>query len=806
MIPTYPVRSRGKMKKYKYLLTHALVITLLIAFVLSVPSISVADVRGGGGENFLKIGNDFFEAGSLENAVQNFKKAAFLLANEGKPAMQTDSLVKLAATYRRLGLDEYALHTLEEALPLARKMNNDNITADILNSLGLLIAQDVTALTPVPSSDASIVRGAKIRSAKITRIDLAVLYLTEAHDLAKTASNTTLQASVLNNKGIMFAGRNSLDDAMSSFKESISLAERSGNKDMTAAASVNCARVAIKLGDHSRARIYVDTAYENYRGLTSADKKASGLIVVGQIYRQLAGLASEKIASYRQQATDSFIEAVAIAKKANDYRNVSYALGYLGKVNEEQKDLDKALHFSRRALFAAQQLNSKELLSSWQWQIGRILVLKGDIEKALDAYRQAVSSLQSVKQTIYSGCSSSSLSYRNDIEPVYKEFTDLLLQKSSEAKDQKEAERYLLEARDTIETLKVTEMHDYFKNSCFEDRHTKSKSIETLSDNTAIIYIISFPERIELLVSLPNGTKRVTVPNPGNAVSNDVRAFRTSLTNLSNQYMVYSKRLYDNLIRPLEHELQRYKIQTLVVIPDDVFRTIPFAALHDGTDFLINKYAFATSLGMQLIEPLPRKDKKVTMLTAGISESVQNYPSLPSVIFEMSSIKSLFGGEMLLNSDFSIGNIKAKIDHNKYSILHIASHGEFSGDVNNSFLVAWDGRLTIDQFGRLIKATRFKDEPVDLITLSACKTAVGDDRAVLGLAGVAIKSGALSSLATLWEVDDQATSDLVVDFYRQLKTGLLSKAQALQKAQISTAKLQKHPYYWSPFLLIGNWL
>ena len=94
---------------------------------------------------------------------------------------------------------------------------------------------------------------------------------------------------------------------------------------------------------------------------------------------------------------------------------------------------------------------------------------------------------------------------------------------------------------------------------------------------------------------------------------------------------------------------------------------------------------------------------------------------------------------------------------------------------------------------------------MELLTLSACKTAAGDDRAALGLAGIAVKAGAKGTMATLWEIDHKATSELVVEFYRQLKTGA-PKLQALRNAQVKLMQRYPHPYFWSPFLMIGNWM
>jgi CHAT domain-containing protein len=143
-----------------------------------------------------------------------------------------------------------------------------------------------------------------------------------------------------------------------------------------------------------------------------------------------------------------------------------------------------------------------------------------------------------------------------------------------------------------------------------------------------------------------------------------------------------------------------------------------------------------------------------------------------------------------------------------YSIVHIASHGTFESDFRDSFLLTFDGRLTMDDLERFIKFSEFRREPVELLTLSACQTAAGDDRATLGLAGVAIKAGARSALATLWLINDQAAELLITDVYRHLANRSMNKAQALQQAQLTLLKdnRYRHPGFWAAFLLIGNWL
>ena len=196
------------------------------------------------------------------------------------------------------------------------------------------------------------------------------------------------------------------------------------------------------------------------------------------------------------------------------------------------------------------------------------------------------------------------------------------------------------------------------------------------------------------------------------------------------------------------------------------------------------------------------------MLSAGLSESVQGFPPLPNVIREVSAIQKLYGGKLLLNDQFRVAKMEKELKEELFTILHIASHGTLEKDVRNSFILAFDDKITMDRLSQLVGLFQFRESPLELLTLSACETAAGDDRAALGLAGVAIKAGARSALATLWFIDDAATSELVGEFYRQLRDPSLSKAVALQRAQLHILQdpERQHPSYWAPFLLINNWL
>jgi CHAT domain-containing protein len=197
------------------------------------------------------------------------------------------------------------------------------------------------------------------------------------------------------------------------------------------------------------------------------------------------------------------------------------------------------------------------------------------------------------------------------------------------------------------------------------------------------------------------------------------------------------------------------------------------------------------------------------LLLNGISESVQGFPPLHFVTGELRGLEPLYPSVTLFNEAFTLNGFASNLTQEQFSIIHIASHGQFDRDVRKTFVLAYDGKLTLNDLEALIRPSQYRGRPVELLVLSACQTAAGDDRAALGLAGVAVKAGARSALATLWFVNDQSTSILISEVYGQLlQSPSISKARALQAAQLKLLadRRYRHPCYWSPYLIIGNWL
>ncbi|MGL5075306.1 MAG: CHAT domain-containing protein, partial [Waterburya sp.] len=254
---------------------------------------------------------------------------------------------------------------------------------------------------------------------------------------------------------------------------------------------------------------------------------------------------------------------------------------------------------------------------------------------------------------------------------------------------------------------------------------------------------------------------------------------------------------------------QKHKPKTLVFILDGVMRGIPVAALHDGKQYLVEKYNLALTPGLQLLTSRSLTPQTIKTITGGVSKARQGFESLPNVETEISEIAALVPSETLLNQNFTRDNLRSQVTTLPYPIVHLATHGQFSSRAEDTFLLTWNDRINVKNLDRLLQDRDIaEDTPIELLILSACQTATGDKQAALGLAGIAVRSGARTTIATLWSIQDDSTAQLMTKFYQALKTPGISKAEALRQAQLKLLRSPKyqHPFYWSAFVLVGNWL
>jgi filamentous hemagglutinin family protein len=385
---------------------------------------------------------------------------------------------------------------------------------------------------------------------------------------------------------------------------------------------------------------------------------------------------------------------------------------------------------------------------------------------------------------------------------------------------------------------------EYFGDDAANQAMTTESINETLVRITqqtgtkpALIYVYSREDAVELAVFIP-GTKPIskTVPEAHRdrllqVVKQFVREVSDPRKVRTRSYLASAQQLHQWLIDPISAELQDQKVTTLLFSMDTGLRSLPIAALHNGKQFLVEQYSLGLIPSISLTDTRYRSLKGAQVLAMGASKFT-NLSALPAVPAELSIItQTLWPGTAFLNESFTLENLKAQRQEHPYEIIHLATHGEFQpGALSNSYIQLWNTKLRLDQLRQL----NWNNPPVELLVLSACRTAFGNEEAELGFAGIAFQAGVKSVLASLWYVSDEGTLGLMSEFYRNLQTAPI-KAEALQKAQIAMLRGQvrledgklrggdqrgglplppelanqgdvnlSHPFYWAAFTIIGS--
>lgn len=763
---------------------HAVLAFIAVHLIISANAAHTAPNHDESAKSKMAIGLESMRRGEFGNAAKLMEEAATLYKDAGNRALERAALIKAAESYRSLGLFGKSLTAYAKVIAVSKSAGDKAGVA-----LGNIGAGEVHVFTGSTGK--------------------APPYLTEALALARQTGDEGLTGAALNAMGSYLMAKGEYGKAVESFTESVKLAEASGDADLAAEAELNLASLLPSGDGADKAEKNLDRAASIIRRLEDSHKKSYMLMAVGRLYRHVASSSPRISGPLAVKGMETLKEAVESAGRAGANLAKSYALGNLGHAYEEMGRGEEALEFTRRAMFAAQESQAPESLYRWQWQSARINNSLGRLDAAVTQYRQATRTMRSIRDDLAACRDGGRATFHDAAGPLFLEFVDLLLKKAGEQRDDATATPWLVEARDTTELLKEAELQDYFEDECASTVKAKAASVEKLSPNTAVVYTILLPDRAELLLSLPSGLKRFVSPAGREKLLEDARKLRVYLEKrTTSEYMPYSQKIYNLLIRPIEDELTAQKVDTLIFVSDAALRAIPMAALHDGTRFLITKYAVAVTPGLSLTDPRPIQRQRANVLLLGLTEGVQGFPPLASVGEELSGIENVYDHTTLRDREFVSANVEKEMKKSRYSVMHVASHGKFEGNVRDSFLLTFDGRLSLDKVQQIVGSAQYRENPVELLTLSACQTATGDDRAALGLAGVAVKSGARSALATLWSVNDPAASALVTEFYKQVQLPSLMKVKALQNAQIKLLndRRYRHPGYWSAFILIGNWL
>ena len=521
-----------------------------------------------------------------------------------------------------------------------------------------------------------------------------------------------------------------------------------------------------------------------------------------------------------------------IAQAINDERAESFALGELGHIEECEGHWERASRLTDRAQLAASNvLESADSLYLWEWQMARLQQKQGNLPQAKTAYERAIATLETIRTDILTADRDLQFDFRDTVEPIYRQYIALQLENLSDAKQTGNSNSpelvtfpstQIKPTLEAVDALRLAELQNFFGDDCVL---TPSADLQTQlleeDPKTTIISSVILSNKVVLISDFPDGTSAAIQVEDSAALRKIANDFRRNLKRYRD--IVYDQapavELYRQLIEPIESALETTQTETIVFVQDGFLRNIPMSALYDGDRYLIERYAIATTPAISLTATKADRKPNSKALAMGLSQQTatdrgQSFTALDFVPSELESVLAqLPSSKILLNEDFTIENIASALEETNYSIFHLATHGQFSTVPEETFVLTGSDstgtakKLTFGDLENLIRTASPSAEPIDLIALTACETATGDDRATLGLAGVAVRAGARSAIASLWKVDDKAATTLISNFYSYLQQPQISKAQALRLAQLDAiaGSRDENPGVWTPLVLVGNW-
>jgi CHAT domain-containing protein len=744
----------------------------------------------------IKKAEEFNRKGDFKHAALTWKKVLEKLNLKNDADLVLNANINLANAYKNLGMHQKAISVFQDTESIAENNRGTvqtvlfyNAGSDLFSSLGMR--------------------------------DQSVKYLKKAANDALKLEDPYLTVKILVNMSLNFSSFGFFQDAIEGYDICLKIIDQAKNstaaQQLRPKVMIGLARVKLKWDKYSEDEVIsaLDNAKKEIDHMQDCHDKAGFLISISVLAKETKMIFPGSGNYLKKLCFNGLTDANRIAEKLSNNRLISYSAGELANVYEMEKDDQSAIKLTRKAIFFASDSN-KDLLYRWQWQLGRLFKATDQAELAIQSYSNAIATLNPIRNEITRGHRNNRDIFHQKIKPVYLEFAELLIEQAEFiAPNNSLRQNTLQEAINVMELLKKAELENYFEDECVTKTKIDSNVMYTVPDNTAILYSISLPRQLILLVIVSDGMKVVKVPVNSDTLEKSALQYRKHLQiRAENLFLSSGQKLYQWLIHPVKPLLVDFKIDTLIIASDGALRLIPFSTLFDGNKFLIESYAIGTISSLELTDMKPSERKPVTpqddiILLGGLSEARMDHIPLPNVKTELLNIKKIMNGKiLLLNKDFTMDNLSQAFQNKTYPIVHLATHGVFGGSSSTSYLLTYNNMIDMKQLEGLIKMGQFRRKQMELLTFSACQTAMGNDSAALGLAGVAVKAGARSVVGTLWYVDDEATATILKEFYTHIQKADISKVKALQYSQIKLVNdlYYWHPNYWGPFVLIGNWL
>ncbi|MFB2892905.1 CHAT domain-containing protein [Aerosakkonemataceae cyanobacterium BLCC-F50] len=625
-------------------------------------------------------------------------------------------------------------------------------------------------------------------------------------------------------------------------------------------AQLNQLRLLVELGQWQEAQALYPQVQQQIDNLPPGRSKIYAQVNLALSLKKLSTRNQDKGTLTTPSASEInqvLTSALRSAESLGDVRSQAQVLQELGQLYEKTQQWSFAQDLAQKSLSLSESINASEISYRAAWELGRILKAQGKIEEAIAAYTEAYQTLKSVRGDLIAASPDVQFSFRGSVEPVYRELVDLLLQPSpieavsalgrqgaqkqngtevrqirrqgdkekeeltafSSSESPAPKQEKLKKAREVLEALQVAQLQNYFQQACEDVKLELDRVVEQKGQTAAVIYPIILEDRLEIILKLPrepNLQQYTPVRLDRKQIEKKLKGFQN---NLRDEYKFKAvqesgKEVYDWLIQPFRDRLDSSGVKTLIFILDGALRTIPMSALYDGKEFLVKNYAVVLVLGLEVRDPTPLNRSNMKVLAAGLSkppkEFEDSYGELPNVKKELDRIKEAGVYVMpILDGRFTTTEFNKDLNQDSFQVVHLATHGQFGAEPNSTYILTADKSINLNELDQMFRTLQgSKGKAIDLLIFSACKTAAGNDRAVLGIAGTVVRAGAQSAIAGLWSLADEPSPKFAETLYQNLGKDGISRAEALRQAQLALLQDQRyqHPRYWAPYVLVGSWL
>lgn len=816
---------------------------------------------------FTEQGYKSFEVGNVESAFQNWRDAEALYLEMNHPEGVTGSRINQSVALQAMGQSVRACKVLFMTLNLEREGENSanpdlctpqpeaevdfsHLESSSVNAMGLRHFGNVLRTIGKPE----ISQFALVKSLEMARDLNAVLEI----DAALLALGNTEEA--LYQKKLELWQRTDRasyrNSAIEHAQVALSVYQEVGEGKRNLA-NLNRLSFLWKLVESSPENLERKENYEakvpdlpySYdssilplaREIINTPAPFENLSKIEQIYARLTlARVLGQISSKNDVSTDFFSAALKAAEDAEQSANTltgnlrvrSEVLGTLGYLSERSSNFVQARNYTQSALNLARIIPASDLVYQWAWQQARIDRATGDIESAIDAYQTAIDSLDTVRKDLLNLNSEWLFSYQDRVQPLYEEAIDLLL------RSPQPSQANLQRAIRVSDRFQTAELENFLKCNLVssEELNLSNLKAETVFDSPKldasvatirIIVLEKFNRAIEIVQSQNSELFYHEISGENwQETLQEISALRTRLN--SNTLRTTDARvwiqprtqaIYQKLIAPIQSALPDRG--TLVFILDSRLQSIPMTMLQDENgDYLIERYQIALNFPTQVYQSSTKSRQENWVFAAGLAIRGESFARVSSTLKELENVDNELkaiqevtdASSILRDRDFTVEKFAQRVQRIDFPIVHIATHGQFSSVPEETFILAYDRPININQLESLLRdRTEGTRQSLELLVLSACQTAKDDKRGGLGLAGVSLRAGAKSTVASLWNISDRSTADFVKEFYLALKQSHVSKAEALRQAQLKfitdpqyTELGYDRPYYWAAFVLLGN--